>query len=269
MSICQPFALPPRQEKKMNQKLLIMFQAQKAFKYSTFKVSPHIIKATFLSSALICCLATIIIIGSRYVTAQNALLKNKLLKVTTDIHKAREEKTEAVSYKNWADTVIFKRLNFIDEMGIGCGREVKTIEKKRADHCIGNESNSLLAIEDLDINRINLSLDFDCSFKLVNKASPKKKQTGYLFVVASNKEMIPPIYEAWPQTNLINAKPVDYQKGSSFDIRYMKVVKARINQHEIGAKFNRLDVFAFSSGGELLLEKEFCIEKKLQHNPLE
>ncbi len=80
---------------------------------------------------------------------------------------------------------------------------------------------------------------------------------------------MPEIYESWPKTELVSGMPKDYTQGSSFSIRYMKRIKGRINQPDIGSRFNHVDLIAYSEAGELLMKKGVYIERLLQKNPFE
>ncbi|MEI6127139.1 MAG: hypothetical protein WCQ99_11365, partial [Pseudomonadota bacterium] len=207
--------------------------------------------------------------GFFYMSQQNLCLKSSIQRLETDITKLGAVKIDSVVYRQWADTVIFKRLNFEDHLGTGSGTKSDTVlegEIKEADR---TAAEPLLAIEDFDVTRINLSLDFNCSLKLINKSSNNKKLSGYLFLVASNTDAAPALFDSCPPVKLINGMPEDYAQGSTFDIRSMKYIKGRINQQDIGSKFNRLDVLAYSKEGTLLLKKGFYIEGSLQAGSFE
>ena len=96
-----------------------------------------------------------------------------------------------------------------------------------------------------------------------------KKASGYLFVMASNTETVPEIYECYPQTEIVSGLPKDYTKGITYNIRYLKKIKGRINQPDIGPRFNRIDVLAYAEDGALIMKKGFYIEKTLQESPFE
>ncbi len=252
----------------MKDKLILLVLQENTGKRVSFTVNALLFKTT---AALVCtllCLSGISVFGYLYHLQKNYSFKNTAQSLHADIQRLRTEKKESEVYRQWADSVIFKRLNFQETMGTGSGLKAGTaaedMQVKKQDI-----SSELLAIEGFDITRINLALDFDCSFKLVNRAANSKKQSGYLFLIASNTDIVPSVFQSWPKEELQNGMPRDFRQGSTFDIRHMKYVKGRINQYDFGTKFNRLDVVAYSPDGALLLKKSFDIEGRLQESPYE
>jgi hypothetical protein len=81
-----------------------------------------------------------------------------------------------------------------------------------------------------------------------------------------NEEVTPPVFGVFPHIAFENGAPVDYQEGLSFAIKYLKQVKARINQPSIGSKFNKVVVMVYSTEGTLILKQGFNIEKMMQVN---
>lgn len=252
----------------MKNKLILLILHEETGKRISVTVNSLLFKMT---AALVCsllCISIIFVFGYLYLLQKNNSFKIILNTLQADIKRLEFEKKESKVYRQWADSVIFKRLNFEETMGTGSGLKagaaIEDIQDKRQD-----VSSELLAIDDFDITRINLALDFDCSFKLVNKRSGTTKQSGYLFLIASNTDTVPSIFQSWPKEELENGIPRDFHQGSTFDIRYLKYVKGRINQSDFGTKFNHLDVIAYAQDGTLLLKKGFNIEELLQESPYE
>ena len=99
---------------------------------------------------------------------------------------------------------------------------------------------------------------------------PGRKLSGHFFLIARNDDVIPSIYSTWPPARLgPDGLPLDYSRGSAFSIRHMKRIKGRINQNAIGPKFNRVDLIAFSEGGDLLMKRGFYIDKMLLQSPFD
>ncbi len=186
-----------------------------------------------------------------------------------DLAELKEQNREAVQYKQWADAIIYRRTHYDDITGKGT---MTAGQNSRAGEVPGSDikpKSSLLDIDEFDVRRLNLELDFEVSFKLINRSNGRKKLSGYLHIVASNNDVKPDIYSSWPPGELLSGMPQDYKKGSKYAISYLKQVKGRINQPDIGSKFNRVDVIAYSEDGNIVLKKGFYVERLLQQNPYE
>ena len=206
----------------------------------------------------------------KYISAysQNQSFQVQICQLEKNFNEFEKEKKEADAYKNWSNNIIARKLNYEEKAGRGnMGPSANTLNGEIKDKTM--RSSSILSINELDIRRANLHLDFNMSFKLINRTKRHHEQKGYLFVVASNNEVVPGIYNAWPAGEIISGLPKDYKLGSPFSIRHMKVVKGKINQPDIGQKFNRIDLIAYSENGDLLLKKGIYIEKLLLENPFE
>jgi hypothetical protein len=171
-------------------------------------------------------------------------------------------------YKQWADSIIFRRFNYEDVSGKGAADP----EKKHNERDLTNKTSlekKPVDIDEFDVRRINLKLDFEVSFKLINRSQNGKKLSGYLYIIALNTEIKPEIFASWPTADIVAGMPKDYKKGSTFSINYLKHVKGRIDQPDIGAKFNRIDIIAYSDDGTIILKRGFYIERLLQQSPYE
>jgi hypothetical protein len=191
---------------------------------------------------------------------RTTLLEKKL----TDLQQAYEE---AELYRQWADRIIYRRFNYEETAGKGAPK----MPPSSLDGKVISETQQpgLLDIDELEVRRFNLELDFDVSFKLINATGDSRKLSGFVFIVASNTEVVPSIYAAWPQVDIVSGMPGDFRKGLEFSIRSLKKVNGRITQPSIGPKFNRVDLIAYSDDGNIVMKKGYYIERMLQQNPYE
>ncbi len=184
-----------------------------------------------------------------------------------ELNSLTDEREEAVMYKEWADRIIYRRLHFEDRTGKGSSSSAHA----SLDGEVPNgamKTGYRLDVDEFDVRRINLDLDFEVSFKLINR-SRGKKVIGYIYIIASNDDVVPVMYDSWPQVEIISGLPNDFKKGVNFSIRYLKGVKGRINQPDIGSKFNRVDLIAYSDDGNIMMKKGFYIERLLKQSPYE
>lgn len=255
----------------MEKKFTIMMLSENNGKHRSVKVSSFII----LWGILFC--LGLIFVNAAWLTGHSPIGKlernisyQALVNDLQDaVKELNEEIRQAVLYKQWAEKILFKRINFKDKSGKGHSIKVKNILDAEINNDGFNPYYSLLDIDNVDVSRINLALDFECSFNLINRSRSRKKLSGYLFIVAQNNEVIPKIYSSWPRVELESGLPKDYTKGMTFAIRNLKPIRGRINQHDIGPKFNHVDVIAYSEDGNMIMQKGFYIERLLQESTFE
>jgi len=193
-------------------------------------------------------------------------LAEKVSGMEEDMKQMREEIKEARYYKRWADNIIYRRLYNGSITGQGSSFFSSKISngsvKLKPESTVID--NSLVGIDDFQVKSLNLEQDFELFFNLVNKDRRNRRISGYITIVGMNEEVIPPVYGLFPHIEFKNGVPVDYQEGLSFAIRYLRPVKARINQPSIGPKLNKVMIMVYSTEGELMLKQGFNIEKMLQ-----
>ncbi len=253
----------------MDPKMTILFMSEKSGRRISARISYSFIKT--LATIVICtvCASIISTAGYLHILQRSTSSKKTVAMLTESVRQLQAEKRETDDYRKWADDIIKKRFNHFDVSGKGSNGPSQTILDGEINTDTALPGPSVLDIENVDVTRINLSLDFNCSFKLLNTTGKNKTASGYVFVVASNRESIPPVYDVWPKTLLYSGMPVDYTSGSDFSIKYLKQVQARITQPDIGPKFNRVDILAYNTDGKLVMDRGFYIERMLRECPYE
>lgn len=247
---------------------VILFLSEKSGKH--YSVKMNLLTLTMLVIFFVCLITVTTLSIKNYfqVYQQNKKFQNLIGKLESDLVELQEESKEAFLFKQWADKLIYRRMYFEDIKGEG---DLSVSENTLVGEIPGNSSQQsyLLDVDEFDVRRLNLDLDFEVSCKLINCSRKGKKLSGYFYFIASNKEVIPEIYAVWPQVEMLSGKPKDYTKGMNFSIRYLKDLKGRIDQPDMGAKFNRVDLIAYSEDGNILMKKGYYIERLLQQIPYE
>ena len=246
----------------------IMFLSETSGRHYAVKISLGMLVTAVLVVAGLTVCALLSVTGYIGLSRKTTAYQQIIARQEHDLSELTEEKKEALLYKQWADKIIFRRLHFEDGSGRGNtaaaeGALSGEIPLSGAPHP------AVLDVDEFDVRRLNLDLDFEVSFKLINRSGRTEKMLGYLFIVAGNSEVVPQVFAAWPPVSVVSGIPEDYKKGTDFAIRYLKPVKGRISQPDIGSKFNRVDVLAYSDDGKLLMKKGFYIERLLQQSPYE
>lgn len=186
----------------------------------------------------------------------------------TEMKQMKNEIKEATYYKKWADNIIYRRLYAGSLSGQGSatyssGVSSNALQLKPGPAVIDQ---AVVGIDDFQVKSLNLEMDLELSFYLVNKDKENRRISGYVTIAGMNEDVIPPVYGVFPRIEFTNGAPVDYQEGLSFAIRYLRPVKARINQPSIGPKFNEIMIMVYSTEGELILKQGFNVERMLHMN---
>ena len=197
---------------------------------------------------------------------KKGILVKKVDSMESEVGQLKEEIKEAMYYKGWADNIIYRRLYASSVSGqgsssFGSGIPGSPLKLKPESTVIDN---SLLGIDDFILKSVNLELDFELSFNLVNKDREHGRISGYITIVGMNEEVTPHVYGVFPHINFEDGAPVDYQEGLNFSFKYLRPVKARINQPSIGPKLNKVMVIVYSTEGELILKQGFNLERMLE-----
>ncbi|MFH1135958.1 MAG: hypothetical protein V1816_07715 [Pseudomonadota bacterium] len=104
----------------------------------------------------------------------------------------------------------------------------------------------------------NAALRFQ--FSLRNVHPDNKGIGGYLFIVIANMKSNPPVLIPYPDVALANGDPVDYKKGTLFNIRYGKTVRGKVKNLTKAGDFTQAWIFAYSETGELILKSLLTAE---------
>jgi hypothetical protein len=246
----------------------VMFLSEKSGRHFTIKMG--LFTGVMIVVLLIgfVSVATFSFSGYWHLFQENKMFKVQITEQEKALKDLTEESKESALYKKWADNIIFRRLNFKD----ATGSVSNVVPENTLDGEIPSKSSQrypLLDIDEFAIRRINLDLDFEVSFKLINRSRGIRKISGYIYFIAGNSEVVPVIYDSWPKVEILDGMPQDYKKGEKFSIRYMKNIKGRMRQPDIGPKFNRVDLIAFSEDGKVIMKKGFYIERLLKQSPYE
>jgi len=250
----------------MNTEFRIMLFSEKSGKKYSVKI--RLLPLNIILLALISTISYSVIAGYNLVEALrlNKELSGEVTLLEKTLERLKEENKEAALYKKWSDAIIYRRFNY----------EEKSLENAKLKHPREGEfhdtsqqttGQSAVDIDDFDVRRINLDLDFEVSFNLVKRSRGNNKFSGYLYIIALNTEVKPEMYTSWPKDEMLSGLPKNYKKGNSFSIRYLKKIKGRINQPAIGPRYNRVDIICYAEDGKIVLKKGFYIERFLEENP--
>jgi len=191
----------------------------------------------------------------------------RIAQLERELAELQQSSEEFALYRQWADRIIYRRLNYEDSAGQGAPRlPAASLDGKAISD---GQQTSLLDVDELEVQRVNLDLDFEVAFKLVNTSGDSRKVAGFCFIVASNAEVVPVSYASWPQVTIVSGMPGDFRNGLEFAIRSLKKVRGRITQPVTGPKFNRIDLIAYSQDGNIIMKRGYYIERLLQQSPYE
>ncbi len=108
-------------------------------------------------------------------------------------------------------------------------------------------------IEDLKVKRDRSNISTD--FKIVNKQSEDEPIGGYLFVVASIKDMKESEASSYPSSPFKDGQPVNYKKGLRFFIQRFKSIGITFTLSKSIDKPLILEILVYDRDGKLILKK--------------
>lgn len=117
----------------------------------------------------------------------------------------------------------------------------------------------LVEIKDLSVKKQGTKVTV--SFALVNVHWDKMPISGYVHIIATNKESDPPQLWAFPKVALRNGIPINYRGGQAFKIKRFKTVRGRYFLNTTSEFPSSLKVLVYSQSGNLMLEREFQVNK--------
>jgi hypothetical protein len=117
----------------------------------------------------------------------------------------------------------------------------------------------IVDIKDLEIRREETMLKIN--FKLVNIHQDEAPVSGYVYVIAMNKDNEPPYLWTYPKVALKNGLPVDYKRGQLFFIKRFKTIRGEYSINSETEYPSAVKVIVYDHPGTLIFQKEFEVEK--------
>ena len=98
-------------------------------------------------------------------------------------------------------------------------------------------------------------------FRLVKIMPDRNQIKGYIFMIAANNGSDPPQLWAHPKAALKNGEPINYKRGQFFKVRNYRIIRGKYFLDSETETPSLLKILVYDESGELLLKKEFAIEK--------
>jgi hypothetical protein len=114
-------------------------------------------------------------------------------------------------------------------------------------------------IKDLEIQREDTILKVN--FKLVNINQDEVPVSGYVHIVAMNKDADPPQSMTYPKVALKDGLPVDYKRGQLFFIKRFKTIRGEYSINSKTESPSTVKVIVYDHPGTLIFQKEFEVGK--------
>jgi len=113
----------------------------------------------------------------------------------------------------------------------------------------------MVDIKDLEIQREETTLKVN--FKLVNTHQDEAPVSGYVHIIALNKDADPPQLWTYPKAALKNGLPVDYKRGQLFFIKRFKTIRGEYSLNAETEHASTVKVVVYDHPGTLIFQKEF------------
>ena len=118
-------------------------------------------------------------------------------------------------------------------------------------------SKHVVDFEDMRIKREEERLKID--FKLVNNQPQENPDSGYVQIIAVDRNSEPPQEWAYPNTKLSSGFSLNFRHGLYFRIRRFKPINVSFDPGPDTHRFSVVKVRAYNLNGVLIREKEFII----------
>ena len=99
------------------------------------------------------------------------------------------------------------------------------------------------------------------NFRLVKIMPDRNQIKGYIFMIAANNESDSPQLWTYPRAALKNGEPINYKQGEFFKVRNYRIIRGKYFLDSETETPSLLSILVYNKSGELLLKKEFAIEK--------
>ena len=99
------------------------------------------------------------------------------------------------------------------------------------------------------------------TFRLVKTMPDRNQVKGYIFMIAANSESDPPQLWTHPRAALKNGEPINYKRGQFFKVRNYRIIRGKYFLDSETETPSVLKILVYDESGELILKKEFSIEK--------
>ena len=116
-------------------------------------------------------------------------------------------------------------------------------------------------VEIRNLTTKNMGGRLSIKFRLVKITPGRNQIKGYVFMIAANNESDPPQLWTYPGTVLKNGEPINYKQGELFKVRNYRIIRGKYFLDSKTEKPSLLKILVYNKSGELLLKKEFHIDK--------
>jgi hypothetical protein len=181
------------------------------------------------------------------------------------------EDTKSALYRSQQDLVLLRdyihklQSSKVEDAGPAEAEEVKqgnappTVESDSGEKVDKKPQETLVEIKDLSVKKQGTKVTV--SFALVNVHWDRMPVSGYVHIIATNKESDPPQLWAFPKVALRNGIPINYRGGQAFKIKRFKTIRGRYFLNTTSEFPSSLKVLVYSQSGNLMLEREFQVNK--------
>jgi hypothetical protein len=119
-------------------------------------------------------------------------------------------------------------------------------------------SHDIVDIRDLEVQRKETMVKVN--FKLVNIQQVDAPASGYVHIIAVNKDADPPQLRTYPKVALKKGLPVDYKRGQLFFIKRFKTIRGEYSINSEDEFPSTVKVVVYDHPGTLIFQKEFDVK---------
>ena len=135
---------------------------------------------------------------------------------------------------------------------------VETVPVEKTEKAFQAPVHYIVDIKDLEIQREKSMLKVN--FKLVNMHQDEAPVSGYVHIIAMNKDTEPQQLWTYPKAAFKNGLPVDYKRGQLFFIKRFKTIRGEYSLTSETEYPSTVKVIVYDHPGTLIFQKEFEVE---------
>lgn len=136
--------------------------------------------------------------------------------------------------------------------------EVETAFTEKIEKASQASVYDIVDIKDLETRREETMLKVN--FKLVNVHQDESPVSGYVHIIAMNKDAHPPQLWTYPKVTLKNGLPVNYKRGQLFFIKRFKTIRGEYYIDSETEYPSAVKVVVYDHPGTLIFQKEFEVK---------
>lgn len=259
-----------RKDKTLNRKAsraadLTVMVVAKLGKVRSFRISSRFLTWSFLFFVFYIVISIIIINDYLEKRWANDVLTEQIERLQHEIKDTRKELYRSKQHLALLESHIYPQKSGLEEeVKLPADKELREEETELLTedsfpkNVMKESPEKLVDVEELEIEKDKNKLSV--SFNLVNVQEGDKSVSGYVHIIAMNKNADPPQLWTYPKAALRNGKPINHKSGQLFLIKHFKTIQGEYFFNSSNEFPTSIRVLVYDQSGNRLLLKDFEVK---------